>query len=105
VQTRNLNSAAPPAHHKLAGDIRRLIHQEQYAEAQELLPDFAQAVVEVCNKSEQEHEFLQAKQFLQSAVIAVKARQAHYLTQLEDLGRHRAYVGAPDRKPGLDFVG
>jgi hypothetical protein len=92
-------------HHKLAGDIQRLIHQEQYAEAQELLPSFAQAVVEACNKSEQEHEFLQAKQFLQSAVIAVKARRAHYLVQLEDLEHHRAYVGSPDRKLNLDFTG
>jgi hypothetical protein len=92
-------------HHKLAGDIQRLIHQEQYAEAQELLPGFAKAVVEACNKSEHEQEFLKAKQFLQSAVVAVKARRAHYLVQLEDMGRHRAYVGATDRKPGLDFTG
>ena len=84
-------------HHKLAGDIQRLIHQEQYAEAQELLPSFAQAVVEACNKSDQE--------FLQSAVIAVKARRAHYLVQLEDLEHHRAYVGSPDRKLNLDFTG
>ena len=80
-------------HHELAGAIQRLIRQEQYTEAQELLPSFAQAVVEACNTGEQEQEFLRAKQFLQSAVIAVKARQAHYLGQLEDLERHRAYVG------------
>jgi len=92
-------------HHKLAGDIQRLIRQEQYTEAQNLLPSFAQAVIEACNRGEQEQEFLQAKQFLQSAVIAVKARQAHYLGQLEDLERHRAYVGAPNRKPALDFTG
>jgi hypothetical protein len=92
-------------HHKLAGDIHRLIQQEQYAQAQELLPGFAQAVVEACNKSEQEQEFVRAKQFLQSAIVAVKARQSHYLAQLDDLERHRAYIGAPDRTPGLDFTG
>jgi hypothetical protein len=92
-------------HYKLAGDIHRLVHQEQYAEAQKLLPGFAQAVLEACNKSEQEQEFLQAKQFLQSAIVAVKARQSHYLAQLQDLEHHRAYVGAPNRTPGLDFIG
>ena len=59
-------------HHELAGAIQRLIRQEQYTEAQELLPSFAQAVVEACNTEDQEQEFLRAKQFLQSAVIAVK---------------------------------
>jgi hypothetical protein len=92
-------------HQKLAGDIQRLIHDEQYTEAQELLPSFAQAVVEACNGSGQEQEFLKAKQFLQSAVVAVKARRAHYLVELDDLGRQRAYVGAPDRKASFDVMG
>ena len=43
-------------HQKLAGDIQRLIHDEQYTEAQELLPSFAQAVVEACNGSGQEQD-------------------------------------------------
>ena len=51
-------------HHTLANDIQRLIRQEQYTEAQNLLPSFAQAVIEACNRGEQEQEFLQAKQFL-----------------------------------------
>jgi hypothetical protein len=92
-------------HQKLAGEIQRLIHQEQYDEAQELLPKFAQAVVEACNGLEREQEFLHAKQFLQSAVVAVKTRRAHYAVQLEDLTRQRAYAGVPKRIVSVDFTG
>jgi hypothetical protein len=96
---------ASATHQKLAGEIHRLIHEEQYARAQELLPNFAQAVIEACNASGQEQEFLQAKQFLQSAVIAVKSRRAHYLVQMEDLVHQRAYTGVSDRKVNFDFTG
>jgi succinate dehydrogenase/fumarate reductase-like Fe-S protein len=92
-------------HQKLAGEIQRLIQQEQYSRAQELLPNFAQAVVEACNASGKEQEFLQAKQFLQSAVVAVKSRQAHYMVQMDDLGRQRAYTGVSDRKTSFDISG
>lgn len=92
-------------HHKLAGEIQRLIHEEQYAQAQELLPTFAQAVVEACNETGQEQEFLQAKKFLQSAVVAVKAQSVHYGMQLEDLKHQRAYIGTQDRKTSFDISG
>ena len=92
-------------HHKIAGEIERLIRQEQYGEAQELLPTFAQAVIDACNASEQEQEFVHAKQFLQSAVVAVKARQDHYVVELADLQRERAYAGTPHQKANLDCVG
>ena len=92
-------------HQKIAGEIQRLIHQEQYTAAQELLPSFAQAVIEACNQVEQEQEFKQAKQFLQSAVTAVKARRAHYLMQADELNRHRALLGTPNEKADLDCTG
>ena len=92
-------------HHQIAGRIQQLIREEQYGQAQDLLPSFAQAVVEACNASGQEQEFLEAKQFLQSAVTAVKTRRAHHLSQLGDLGRERAYVGEPERRPSIDFAG
>jgi membrane protease subunit (stomatin/prohibitin family) len=92
-------------HQKLAGEIQRLIHEEQYAQAQELLPSFAQAVVEACNETGKEQEFLQAKQFLQSAVVAVKSQRAHYGMQLDDLKHQRAYAGAHDRKISFDITG
>jgi hypothetical protein len=96
---------AGAAHHKLAGEIHRLIREEQYGEAQELLTPFAQAVITACNESWQEKEFLEAKQFLQSAVVAVKSRQAHYLSELADLGRERAYTGIHEPKANLDCLG
>ena len=92
-------------HHKIAGEIERLIRQEQYGEAQELLPSFAQAVIDACNESGQEQEFLQAKEFLQSVVTAVKVRQAHYVSELSDVARERAYAGVRDQKVTLDCVG
>jgi hypothetical protein len=92
-------------HHKIADEIHRLIRQEQYGEAQELLPTFAQAVIDACNASGQEQEFLEAKHFLQSAVVAVKSRQAHYVAELSDLGRERAYVGLRGHQTLLDCVG
>lgn len=92
-------------HHELAGEIHRLIREEQYGEAQELLPTFAQAVIEACNTSGQEQEFLKAKEFLQSAVVAVRSRQAHAITELAGLGRQRAYVGTPERRISLDCTG
>src|SRR5215207_6029149 len=92
-------------HHKLATEIQRLIHEEQYAQAQELLPTFAQAVVEACNETGKEQEFLQAKKFLQSAVVAVKAQRAHYGMQLDDMKHQRAYTGAQDRKISFDISG
>ena len=92
-------------HHELAGSIHRLIQQEQYAEAQELLPSFAQAVVEACNEMGQEQEFLRAKEFLQSAVSAVKARRAHHVMQLDDLRHQRAYTGTCDKQVTFDVTG
>ena len=92
-------------HQTLAGEIHRLIRQEQYGEAQELLPSFAQAVIDACNASGQEQEFLDAKQFLQSAVVAVKSRQSHYVGELADLARERAYASVRDQKTTLDCVG
>jgi hypothetical protein len=92
-------------HHTIAGEIERLIRHEQYGEAQELLPSFAQAVIDACNESGQEQEFLEAKEFLQSAVTAVKVRQAHYVSELSDLGRERAYAGVRDQKVTLDCTG
>ena len=93
------------SHHKLAGEIQRLIHEEQYAQAQELRPTFAQAVVEACNETGKEQEFLQAKKFLQSAVVAVKAQRAHYGMQLDDLKHQRAYAGTQDRNISFDITG
>ena len=93
------------SHVKLADQIQRLIHEEQYAQAQELLPTFAQAVVEACNEPGQEQEFLLAKKFLQSAVVAVKGQRAHYGTQFEDLKHQRAYAGSQDRKTHFDITG
>jgi hypothetical protein len=92
-------------HHELAGEIHRLIGAEQYAEAQELLPSFAQAVIGACNESWQEQEFLEAKQFLQSALVAVKSRRAHYLSELVDLGHERAYTGIREPRSSFDCVG
>lgn len=92
-------------HHELAGSIHRLIQQEQYAEAQELLPSFAQAVVQACNEMGQEQEFLRAKEFLQSAVSAVKARQAHNVMQLEDLRHQSAYTGTCGKQATFDVTG
>lgn len=92
-------------HQKLADEIHRLIRQEEYSQAQELLPSFAQAVIESCNASGQEQEFLKAKQFLQSAVVAVKSRKAHYIAEFADLRRERAYTGTPERTISLDCRG
>ena len=96
---------ADSTHHKIAGEIHRLIRQEQYGDAQDLLPSFAQAVIDACNDSGQEQEFVQAKQFLQSAVIAVKSRQAHYISELSDLGRERVYTGVREQMTTFDCVG
>ena len=96
---------ADATHRKIAGEIHRLIRQEQYSDAQELLPSFAQAVIDACNESGQEQEFVQAKQFLQSAVTAVKSRQAHYISELSDLGRERVYTGIRDHTTTFDCVG
>ena len=92
-------------HHTLANDIQRLIRQEQYTEAQNLLPSFAQAVIEACNRGEQEQEFLQAKQFLQSAVIAVKAAPGSLSGAIGRSGAPSRLCRAPNRKPALDFTG
>ena len=98
-------TTAGATHRTIASEIHRLIREEQYSKAQELLPSFAQAVITACNESWQENEFLEAKHFLQAAVVAVKARQAHYVSELGDLGRERAYTGIREQKVSLDCLG
>ena len=50
-------------HHELAGAIQRLIRQEQYTEAQELLPSFAQAVVETSIRGSRSRNFYEQNNF------------------------------------------
>ena len=95
------------SHREIAADIQRFIEEEQFSKAQELLGAFARAVIEACNSSGKEQEFQQAREFLRSAVIATKARRAHYLEDLRGIEGQRGYLSSlpVDRKRKVDVSG
>jgi hypothetical protein len=90
-------------HVEIARQIRLLIAEEQYEEALQLLPVYAQAVTEECLADE---DFRRARDFLKAACKSVKARRAHYIAQLGELTANRAYSGpAPSGGGSVDITG
>jgi hypothetical protein len=78
-------------HEQLASQIRSLIVEEQFEEALDLLPTYAQAVTE---ESLTDEDFRRARDFLRAACKSVKSRRAHYVSQIADLTGNRAYCSS-----------
>jgi hypothetical protein len=91
-------------HDELASRIRSLIMQEQYDDALDLLPAYAEAVTVEALSAE---EFRHARDFLKAACKSVKSRRAHYVTQLADLAGNRAYCNSGSGWPthSVDITG
>ena len=86
-------------HVDLARALRRLLDQERFSEAEQLLPDYASAVLRECSKAEQIRD---ARDFLRASTNAVKARRAHYVRAMCDQARQRAYVSSDAPTPTFD---
>lgn len=82
---------------RLETQIRTLISQERYVEAQVLLPEYSKAVVESCNGKADRAAFENAKAFLKAAIQRIKAQRTHDADRLAALQTTRAYTGEPEQ--------
>lgn len=89
-------------YHQLASEISSLIAGERFDDALHLLPAYAQAVTEACPS---EDDFRQARDFLKAACKSVKARRAHYISQLGTAKGQRAYMGSGLPIRSVDVTG
>ena len=80
---------------RIANELQRLICEERFAEVEALLPQLTQ------------HPPEEARECLRSALIAARARRAHYMEELNVLQQQARYLGSipADRAPGLDVTG
>ena len=79
----------------IADDIQRLICEERFDEAQALLPELAQHPPEL------------ARECVRAALIAARARRAHYLEELNILTQQARYLRSVTsaRTPTVDVTG
>ena len=89
-------------HVEIARNLRRLLGQERFEEAEQLLPDYASAVLRECLTAEQ---VLEARDFLRASTQAVKARRAHYVRAMCEEARQSAYLGSDPPAPTIDCDG
>jgi hypothetical protein len=87
-------------HEELAGRIRSLIVEEQFDDALDLLPAYAEAVTAEALADE---DFRRARDFLKAACKSVKSRRAHYIAQLGDLAGNRAYCNSGSGWPARSY--
>jgi hypothetical protein len=82
-------------------EIRRLLNEERFAQAHELLARLTQkSLDDPQNVCDMHH-------FLRSAVIAIKARRVHYIEELKTLQKRQAYFNsvAPASTHSFDVTG
>ena len=79
----------------MTDDLQRLICEERFAELTAMLAKLMH------DPPEQAHESLR------SALIAARARRAHYVAELTTLQQQQAYLNSLriSRTPGLDVTG
>ena len=78
-------------HSDLGETLRQLLGQERYEEAEQLLPDYTHAALQEAPST--------GAGFLRAVIRAVKARRAHYVQQLAETTRQRAYLGCECTAP------
>ena len=83
------------------GEIRRLLDEERFAEAQELLAPLTQ------NSLDEPESVGDMHNFVKSAVLTLKARRVHYIEELQTLEHRKAYFSsvAPPRTHSFDLTG
>jgi hypothetical protein len=83
-----------------ADTLRRLINEERFAEAHDLLAALAERPLDM-------QELRDVCESLRSALTGTKARRAHYLEELSTLQQQWAYFKtlAANRTPGVDVTG
>ena len=79
----------------MTDDLEKFICEERFAEVTAMLPDLMH------------HPPEQARESLRSALIAARARRAHYVEELRTLQQQQAYLNSlrVSRTPGLDVTG
>ena len=80
---------------RMTDDLQRLICEERFAELAAMLLDLLHYPPE------------QARESLRSALIAARARRAHYVEELTTLQQHHVYLDSirVSRPPELDVTG
>lgn len=92
-------------HPELAARIRRMVADEQFDEAEKLLPKYAAAVVEECITSRDEASFAAARTFLRSTIIELRARRSHLAQTLREMQEGGPYIATARRRGELDITG
>lgn len=92
-------------HPEIAAQLRRLIHEEQFDEAETLIPQYVRAVTDECVTAADESSFGSAREFLRQTIVELRARRAHMAQQLQQSERARPYLVAVSRKHEVDMVG
>ena len=79
----------------MTDDLQRLICEERFAEVAAMPPDLTHYPPE------------QARESLRSALIAARARRAHYAEELRTLQQQQMYLNSlrVSRRPALDVTG
>ena len=80
---------------RMTDDLQRRICEERFAELTAMLPELMHYPPE------------QARESLRSALIAARARRAHYAEELRTLQQQQAYLNSlrVSRPPELDVTG
>ena len=79
----------------MTDDLQRLISEDRFAEVTAMLPGLVR------------HPPEQARESLRSALIAARARRAHYVEELRTLQQQQAYLNSLriSRTPEVDVTG
>jgi hypothetical protein len=90
----------------LAQRLSRLIEQEQFTEAQAMLPEYTHALDRRVRESGGEEALRRAIATFHSALVKVRSARAHISAELSDVHRARAYTTETSDAPlGWQFIG
>ena len=92
-------------HPDLAITLRQLVDEERFDEAEQLLPVYTRAVTEECISASREHQFREACEFVRATLQTLKARRAHYIREITEADRRRAYLGHSVLTKSIDVAG
>jgi hypothetical protein len=84
---------------RLAQSLNRLIEQERFAEAQAILPEYAQELDRLLRANGGEEVLKQAVATFHAALNKARTARAHMAGELSDVSRARAYTGETAEAP------